>query len=307
MKLARDVSLQDNNTTKIDCVARYFIEAKNREDVINGVKHANSSDLEFLVLGGGSNIILPKIYNGLVIFIANKEYKIEEREGSIILNAQAGSFLPDVSKDISTASGSGFEWAGGVPGTIGGAVRGNAGAFGDFMADYLKTIEVLDIKDLKIELFKKEECYFDYRESIFKKEKRYIVLNVEMEFPKKEGVLEKYKEYLEYRKKNHPTEPSSGSVFKNPKVPEDFFEKHKDTVKFKELGFVPVRHLINECSLSGKVEGGAKISAKHPNFIINIGGATAADIRKLIMIIKDSINQKYGIVVEPEVELINEI
>lgn len=305
MKIFENISLQKKNTTKIDCVAKYFVEVKNNEEVKKAVIYAKKNNIKFLILGAGSNVILPEIYSGLVIYISNKEYKIKEKRDRVILTAQAGAFLPDISKDISYFSASGFEWAGGVPGTIGGATRGNAGAFGDFMSDYLKRIEVLDVETLNNISFLKEDCYFDYRESIFKKEKKYIITSVQMEFLKKKGVIERYKEYLDYRKKNHPTEPSSGSVFKNPKVADDFFEKHKDTRKFIHLGFVPVRYLIGECGLSGKIIGGAQISTKHANFIINISNATHSDIKELIKLIIESIKEKYDITVEPEVEVID--
>ncbi len=305
MGINENISLKEYNTTKIDCTAKYFIEAKNNDELVNSIKYAKENNVDFLVLGGGSNLILPKIYEGLVIYISNKEYKVEEKDNKITLFAQAGAFLPDVSKSISYLSGSGFEWAGGVPGTIGGAVRGNAGAFGDFTADVLKEIEVLDVEELNLKTFKKEECFFDYRESIFKKEKKYIILSAEMEFLKKNGTIEKYKEYLDYRKKNHPKEPSSGSVFKNPKVPDSFYEEYKEVTKFKKLGFVPVRYLIERCGLAGKKIGGAQISLKHPNFIINIGSATSSDIKALINTIKENIKSKYDITIEAEVEIID--
>ncbi len=306
MKIQNSVSLKEYNTTKIDCTAKHFVTAINKDEIVSSIKYARENNIDFLILGGGSNIILPKTYSGLVICISNKDYITEEKDDKVLLVAGAGAFLPDVSKSVSSLFGSGLEWAGGVPGTIGGSVRGNAGAFGDFTADFIKKIEVLDIKTLKEGFLEKEDCYFDYRESIFKKQKNYIILSAFMEFPKKGDALKKYKEYLDYRKKNHPTEPSSGSVFKNPIVTEDFFKRHKDTAKFSNLGFVPIRYLIGECGLSGKEIGGAQISKKHPNFIININNATLSDIKKLIDIVKENIKEKYNIVVDPEVEIIDE-
>ncbi len=304
MEVKENISLKEYNTTKLDCNARYFVAVNNKEDVVNALRFAKEKKVEVIILGGGSNIILPKVYNGLVIHISNRRYKVEETEKKVLLDAQAGAYIPDISKDVSFLGGSGFEWAGGVPGTIGGAVRGNAGAFGDFMADYLKKIEVLDIDTFEVSFLNKEECQFDYRESIFKRNRKYIILSAKMEFNKSNEAKDRYKEYLEYRRKNHPLEPSSGSVFKNPKVADSFFVEYKKTSKFTELGFVPMRYLIEECGLIGKKQGGAQISTKHPNFIINTGGATSSDVEKLIDIIKKNIKDKYKIIVEPEVEVI---
>jgi UDP-N-acetylmuramate dehydrogenase len=303
ISLRENVSLKKHNTMQIDGVARYFLQANNEEDLVEGIKYAKEKKIPFLVIGGGSNIILPQKYEGLVILIKMDKYEREEKDGKIIFHAEAGVTLPDAAVFVEEFLGKGLEWAGGVPGTIGGAVRGNAGAFDDFMEDCVLSVEALNTDSLKKEELNKEECQFGYRESIFKKRKNYIILRAKMEFTKKEND-KKLEEYLEYRKENHPGEPSSGSIFKNPVVGDDFFSQFKEAEKFKELGFVPMRFLIEESGLKGERRGGAKISEKHANFIINEGGATKENIQELLDLVKKKIKERFDIEVQEEVEII---
>jgi UDP-N-acetylmuramate dehydrogenase len=303
-QIKENISLKEYNTMRVDSTARYFLEVEKEEDLIEGLKHTKENNLDFLVIGGGSNIIFPEKYDGLVIFLKMNDYKIEEKTGKIVLLSDAGLSLPDAAKIVNERLGKGLEWAGGVPGTIGGAVRGNAGAFNDFMADCVLEVEAFNTDTFKKEVFKNEECQFDYRESIFKKKRNYIILRAVMEFSKKEkddGIFEKY---LNYRKENHPEEPSSGSIFKNPVVSDDFYNKFKETEKFKDLGFVPMRFLVEECGLKGEKRGGAKISEKHANFIINEGNAKKEDIKELILLVKERVKERFQIDVCEEVEII---
>jgi UDP-N-acetylmuramate dehydrogenase len=301
--LEENISLKEHNTMQIDCVARYFLRADNQENLIEGIKYAKEKKIQFLVIGGGSNIILPQRYEGMVILVTMDKYEGEEKEEKIIFQAEAGVTLPDAAVYVNRLLGKGLEWAGGVPGTIGGAIRGNAGAFGDFMTDCVSFVEVLNTDNFEIEKFDKKGCQFGYRESIFKKKKNYIILRAEMEFIKKEED-KKLEEYLEYRKVNHPTEPSSGSIFKNPVVKDEFYAQFKETEKFKKMGFVPMRFLIEECGLKGEKRGGAKISEKHANFIINENNATKEDIKELLDLVKKEIKEHFNIEVHEEVEII---
>ncbi len=303
MSIEKEVSLKNYNTMEIDSVARYFSKIKKEKDLIDTITWAKQESIPFIVIGGGSNIIFPSRYEGLVILIDMVDFKIEEKDGFIFFEGKAGLSLPYVARMVSERLGKGMEWAGGVPGTVGGAVRGNAGAFGDFMEGCVKSVEALNTDTLEKEVFENHECQFGYRESIFKKEKNYIITKVEMKFPKKEEDG-KLKEYLKYRKDNHPEEPSSGSIFKNPVVDEGFYDKFEETEKFKKLGFVPMRFLVESCGLKGKQQGGAKISEKHANFIINIDGATGDDVKFLINLVKEKVKEKYEIDVKEEVEII---
>ena len=178
----------------------------------------------------------------------------------------------------------GLEWAVGIPGTIEGAVYGNIGAFKKSMKDAVESVEVLDVETEKIKVFKNRDCQFSYRDSIFKRNKNLIILSVKIK-PKKSNP-KKIKKYLNYRKETQPLNfPSAGSVFKNPS------------------GF-SAGELIEKCGLKGKKIGKAKISEKHANFIINLGGAKAKDVLKLIKFIKQKVKNKFGIYLQEEIQIV---
>lgn len=301
IEIKKRVSLKKYNTMEIDCLAEFLKEAKNKEDIEKAIKFAKEKNLSFFILGKGSNVILPLHYKGVVIFIAMDDFHLQEEGEKVMVDVQAGAYLPTLAEAITKAGGKGMEWAGGVPGTLGGAVRGNAGAFGDFIADFVKEVEALHINTYKREVFLKKDCHFAYRNSIFKKKEEWVVLGAKMEFQKEEGGRERFKEYLEYRQKNHPVEPSSGSIFKNPTPGEEFFVNHPEMEKFRELGFVPARVLIAECGLSGERKGEAKISEKHPNFIVNTGAATGDDVQALIHLAQEKVKKRFALEMEEEV------
>ncbi len=303
-RVEEDVSLREYNTMRVECSAKFFVRASNVEDVVRAVKCSQEKGLPFLIMGKGSNIILPSAYEGFVIFMDMKELSLFE-EDMLKVNSEAGVFLPAMAKEVTEKGAHGMEWAGGVPGTVGGAIRGNAGAFDCFISDFLKEVTALNIEeDFKKEVFKKEECFFDYRNSFFKRNNNYIILSASMEFPFKKGVDDKFKEYLRYRRENHPLEPSAGSIFKNPSVKEEFYLKHPEMEKFRDLGFIPARVLIEECGLKGANRGGAQISEKHPNFIINKNGARGEDVKKLIELAKEEVKKKFFIEMKEEVTIV---
>ena len=202
----------------------------------------------------------------------------------------------------------GLEWAAGIPGTVGGAIYGNAGAFGKSIGDAVKSVEVLDVKNLKTKKLKNKDCKFGYRNSMFKQKKNQstkqsfvlgrahkimcsdlVILSVEIRLKKgkKIEIEKKIKEYLEHRKETQPLNFSSaGSIFKNPS------------------GF-SAGELIEQCGLKGKIVGRAKISEKHANFIVNLGGAKAKDVMKLINLAKSKVKKKFGIELEEEIQYLN--
>jgi UDP-N-acetylmuramate dehydrogenase len=180
----------------------------------------------------------------------------------------------------------GLEFLAGIPGEVGGAIRGNAGAFGGEIKEYIESVEV--IRDGKIIEVPAAEADFKYRESAFKHNNDIILSGI---FKLKEGnakeAQEKAKEYLEYRKEKHPWEPSAGSTFKN--------------IKDKRLA---VGKLIEDCGLKGRRVGNAKISEKHANFIVNLGNAKAADVLELISLAKKCVKEKFNIDLEEEIRII---
>jgi UDP-N-acetylmuramate dehydrogenase len=261
--------------------------------------------LPFFILGGGSNVLFSDNgFNGLVIKLQNTQYEI--RNTKIV--AEAGVPLQKLVLESVKKGLSGLENLAGIPGTLGGAIWGNAGAFGREIGDLVEEVKILQIANGKLQIvnLKKEDCKFGYRESIFKK-KNWIILEATLKLKKgkKKEIEEKIKKILRLRKEKQPLEfPSAGSVFKNvpiKKVPKKIREKFKEKIKD---GFLPAGVLIDAVGLKGFQIGGAKISEKHANFIVNVGEAKASDVKELIEKIKKGVKKKFKIQLEEEIKLV---
>jgi UDP-N-acetylmuramate dehydrogenase len=281
--IKENISLKEYTTFKIGGKARYFFVAKDNGDFMSVISWALENNIPFFILGGGSNLLISdKGFKGLVIKAGNNA--IELKKEKII--AQAGVKLSAASAMAKNNNLSGLEWSVGIPGTIGGAVLGNAGAAGKGMNDLIEKVEVFDIKDNKIKIFNNKKCGFGYRESIFKKNKKLIILAAELKFKKenKKNISRLEKSFLDDRLSRQPLDfPSAGSVFKNPKN-------------------FSAGEVIEKCGLKGKKIGRAKISEKHANFIINSGNAKAKDVISLIDIAKKAVKNKFKINLQEEIE-----
>jgi len=284
--IKKNIRIAPYTTFKIGGPAEYFFKAKTKEDLIKAIETARKFKLPFFILAGGSNLLVSdKGFKGLVI--KNQNSKIRIKDSKVI--TEAGVKLNELVKVCLKKSLSGLEWSAGIPGTIGGAIRGNAGAFEKSIAESIEKIEALEINvRLEIKNYEVKDCKFDYRSSIFKEKKNLIVLSAEIRLEKddKSKIKERIERYLNYRKNKHPLEfPSAGSIFKNPKD--------------NAAGI-----LINQCGLSGFKIGQAQISEKHSNFIINLGGAKAEDVCQLIDLIKKKVEEKFGIELKEEIQLL---
>jgi UDP-N-acetylmuramate dehydrogenase len=307
-EIQKNIPLKIYTTFKIGGKARYFFEAKNKEETINSLKVAKELKLPFFILGGGSNLLVSdKGFKGLVIKVQSSKLKIQSFNSYFKFIAEAGIPLAKIVSESLKIGATGFEWAAGIPGTVGGAVRGNAGAFSKSMNEVVKKVEAFDLEKNKIRILKNKDCNFFYKSSVFKKNKNLVVLSVILKFAKgdKKKIRTKIKKYLDYRREKHPVEPSAGSIFKN--IPSknlrlNFFKKFPEAKKVMKENFLPVAFLIDQCGLKGKRIGGAMISKKHPNFIINYQNAKAKDVIRLISLIKREIEKKFGIQLEEEIE-----
>jgi len=298
--IKRNVSLKSYTTFKIGGPAKYFFETKNKKDLIKAILVAKSKKLPFFILGGGSNLLVSdEGFRGLVIKILfSKSYFLNSQ-----ISAEAGTILAELLSATLNTGLTGLEWAAGIPGTVGGAIYGNAGAFKKSMKDITKTVTVLEIKNQKsnIKNLRNKDCKFCYRNSIFKQKKNLIILSATLQLKKgnKLKIEKRIKEYLNYRKETQPLNfPSAGSVFKNPKnfSAGELGEEDKSS----SLSFAAAR-LIEECGLKGKRIGNVKISEKHANFIVNLGGGKAKDVKKLINLAKKKVKEKFGITLEEEI------
>ncbi|MGB6523757.1 MAG: UDP-N-acetylmuramate dehydrogenase [Candidatus Acidiferrales bacterium] len=306
VKILEGVALERHSNYRIGGPARYFCDATNEEDIRGAVLFAREQKLPLFILGGGTNLLISdKGFEGVIL----KPILMQLVAQGETVTVGTGVMVADLLKFTIERSLSGLEWAGGLPGTVGGAVRGNAGAFRGEIKDRIVSVESFDVETLKTISRDKAACQFGYRSSIFKdKDGREIILSakIKLERGDSQRIAAAIQEKISYRMERHPMEyPNIGSTFKNVDlkfVPEEMRESVAKVVKVDPFPVVPTAYLISETGVRGTQRGGAMISPKHPNFIVNLGGATAADVEALIAIIKQRVFEKYGIRLEEEIQ-----
>jgi len=306
-KVRENVSLAPFTTFKVGGPAEYFFIAKTKEDLIEAVKAAQKESLPFFVLGGGSNLLVSdEGYKGLVVKLEISDIRCKNNE----IYAGAGAELKDVVKCSLDNSLTGLEWASGIPGTVGGAIYGNAGAFGSFIEDVIKNVRALDTNELKTRDFPRESCEFSWKGSVFKDKKNLIILAATLILEKgnKKDIEAKIGENINYRKEKHPLDyPSAGCIFKNVKSQisnSELLKEFPEIEEFNKKGYIPAGFLVEKSGLKSKKIGGAQISEKHANFIINTGDAQAKDIMNLIKLVKHEVKDRFGVGLEEEVRYI---
>ncbi|MDP2709065.1 MAG: UDP-N-acetylmuramate dehydrogenase [bacterium] len=305
-KIKKNYDLTDANTFRLSGCAEFFLSVKNKNELRSAARWAKEKKMPLSVLGGGSNVIIKqKKIKGLVIKITGAAYSVKKRN----VKSWSGTSLTGLSKIAERSGLTGLEWANGIPGTIGGAVRGNAGAYGFSLSDSAVEVEVYDRSRDKFIKLDKAACGFSYRHSIFKKRKDLVIIGVKLELAKgKMGEIKKLGgQNLALRLAAKPKEPSAGCIFKNlefnklVRINKPLAEglAAKGLVRAGKIG---VGCLIDQLNLKGKTMGRAKVSLKHANFIINNGGAKAGDVVGLIKLIKQKIKNRYKIDLEEEVQ-----
>jgi UDP-N-acetylmuramate dehydrogenase len=294
---------------KIGGPADYLFEFKSKEELeeaLSAWKELGFGASNIYVIGGGTNILFSD--DGFRGLILKSDIQYIKHEGNVI-EVGAGSKMADLVKYCIDNSLSGLEWAGGLPGTVGGAIRGNAGAFGGETKDSVESVESFNTDTHKIHKRENKDCNFSYRMSIFKKgeAEHEIILRAwfKVSSGNKVEIEEKSKEKEEYRENRHPlNQPNIGSTFKNVpigEVSQNILEEFKDSIKNDPFPILPVAKLLSAAGLKEKTVGGAMVSPKHPNFIVNTGNATSSDVRNLIVKVKEEIKNKYGISLEEEI------
>ena len=302
-----NVLLNQYTTFRIGGSAKYFIEVKDVKEIINTVLVAKKLHLPFFVLGAGSNILFSdKGFNGLIIKIKGQGLKVLRNK----IISSAGVTLSKLTGESIKQGLSGLEWFIGIPGTLGGAIWANSGAFGKSISDAIETVEVLDIKTLKIKKLSVRQCRFNYKDSIFKTNANLIILSATL-FCKKSS-LQKIRQAVVgmqvKRKASQPLNyPSAGCVFQN--VTKQIRNKklikgYPELAKFNQKNVIPAGYLIEKCGLKGKQVGDAKISELHANFIINLNKAKARDVLKLINLAKSSVKKKFGVKLKEEIKIV---
>lgn len=306
-KIEKNINLAKFTTFKIGGGAKFFIEVKTKEELLTTFVWVKKNKEKIFILGGGSNVLInDKGLDGLVIKMINDNISLHGER----LECGAGASLARAVRLAMSNNLSGLEWAIGIPGaTIGGAIIGNAGAFGTSMSGIVETVEVFNIKKKKFELFSKKDCEFDYRESIFKKDNNYLIWNVVLKMRKgnKRQIDESINRNLEFRNAKQPKLPSAGSIFKNLTI--DYLRECNKNLADKALEDRIVKNnmlgagwLINLAGLRGKTIGGAKVSLEHANFIINTSKATSGDVVMLISYIKQQVRNRFKVQLQEEVQ-----
>jgi UDP-N-acetylmuramate dehydrogenase len=308
INLQKNVLLKEYSNYKIGGTAKFLVEVSSVDELREAFTAVPSEKI--YVLGGGTKtLISDKGFDGLVII--NKIEGIEQEGDNVRVGS--GTQMKDVLDYCIENSYSGLEWAGGLPGTIGGAVRGNAGSFKGETKDVVVQVESIDLKTLSEKVRDNAECKFGYRDSTFKSGvgSNDLITHVILRFVlgDKKEISEKIQQKIDYRINRQPLEyPSIGSTFKN--IPLDSLsrelqEKFASFVKNDPFPMVPVTKLLALCDLKGKKVGGAMISDKQPNFIVNIDNATALDVKALIEIARNAVKEKFNLFLEEEVVHLN--
>ena len=286
-EVEENVSLVKLNTYHIGGMAKYLVKPNSINDLVEVLKVLKENNVDYFILGNGSNIVLnSKFYEGVVI----KLDKINGIEVSPELNtayAEAGAMIGKVTLETVNKGLTGLEFAAGIPGTVGGCIYGNAGAYNACIMDYVESVTVID-EDFNINIIKHEDIEYGYRTTMFKEQKKYVIVAAKfyLKVGDKANSLEMIKERQERRAATQPLEyPSAGSVFRNPDG--DYAGR-----------------LIEFCGLKGARIGGAEVSEKHANFVINKENASSKDVHDLICYIHDTVLNKTNVDLEIEQEFI---
>ncbi|MGE5042406.1 MAG: UDP-N-acetylmuramate dehydrogenase [Candidatus Levyibacteriota bacterium] len=320
MRILENAVIAQHLWYKIGGTSRFLLKCENTEDILEAFQFIKKEKIKkFFIAGLGSNVLFPDgFFDGAVIQISSENTTQISLVGKETLEVFAGVTLDQVIRFGFQHNLIGLEWAGGLPGTVGAAVRGNVGAFGGEIKDIFAGAEVLDASSKKLEVRRltKRDIRFGYRSSTIKKNPNLVVLSAKFKLVKVADdrlarARQSYFANIEYRKLKHPMEfPSTGSAFKNISEPENIekilavFPDIESDVRIKWHGKVSIGYLNKRLDLSGLQIGGAQISNKHSNFIVNTGGATAADVNSIINKVQQTFQENFGFKPEPEVEIV---
>lgn len=281
-------TLKNLNTYRIGGTARYLVSPNSAKDLISILKLLKENNIKYFILGNGSNIVLSdNEYDGAVIRL-NKLNGLEIHEDLKMAYAEAGTMLPKLAQESVNKSLTGLEFAAGIPGTVGGAIYGNAGAYNSCILDYVLSVTVIN-EDLELETIEHEDITYGYRTSMFRENKNYIIVGAKffLKNGDKKSSLEVIEERRQRRAETQPVEyASAGSVFRNPEG--DYAGR-----------------LIESSGLKGYKIGDAEVSTKHANFIVNKGNASSADVYKLINYVHDTVLEKTNVDLKIEQEFID--
>ncbi len=291
--LLKDEPLKNHTTFKIGGMAKYFVCVKNETTLLLLINFCSANSIKYMIIGNGSNLLFSdKGYDGAIIKLEEEFNYInieqDTEEEYALLTAGAGASLARVAKEASNNNLSGLEFASGIPGTVGGAVLMNAGAYDGEIGNVCIKSRYIDNKNRSVKIYEKQDMDFSYRHSIYQNTLD-IILNATFKLKKcinNSCIEEKMKSLNARRKEKQPLEyPSAGSTFKRPS------------------GYYAGK-LIEDCGLKGYRHGDAMVSEKHSGFVINVGNATFDDVISVIEHVKEVVYNNTGVIMEPEVKII---
>lgn len=287
--ILKNEPMSKHTSFKIGGNAEYFIKIRAIENLKKVLVFANKNKIPVTIVGNGTNLLVKEGgIKGFVLKLELNGFKIKRNANDILITVESGMSLAALSAIALKEEIAGLEFISGIPGTIGGALRMNAGAYGSEMKDIVVKTKAMTY-DGKIKNFTLEEQNFSYRNSVFSNDE-YIILEttVKLQKGKKEEIEEKIQEYSTARKSSQPYEyPNAGSTFK------------------RKEGFITAK-LIDECGLKGYSVGEAEVSRKHAGFIINKGNATAEDVLELVDVVKTKVKEKFDVDIELEILVLGE-
>jgi UDP-N-acetylmuramate dehydrogenase len=302
LNLLRQIPLASQTTFKIGGSARFFAEVHDESEIVEAIEWAKQQGVPYAILGGGSNMLVSdEGYDGLVIKISCASIIYD---GDLV-SIDAGRNLLQTIRDTAEKSLGGWDKLAGIPGTVGGAARGNAGAFGSELKDFVTYVRALDTSSGEFNEFANAECSFSYRNSFFKQHPQYLITLVQVKLAQveKDSALSSIEATIAEREKRHlQNVRAAGSFFMNPTAPAEvvaLFEREKG-VKARE-GRVPAGWLIEKAGFKGATYGGAQASMQHPNYLVNASGeATSAEVLELADTIKEAVREQFGVELSEE-------
>ena len=320
MNIYENFSLAEILYYKIGGEAKYVLKIQDAQDLLEALEFVEKNHISHILpVGLGANLLMSDaFFDGAVFWFAKPTEPLMSVHEDGRLEAFAGYLLDEVIQFSFSHNLVGLEWAGGLPSTVGGAVRGNVGAFGNEIKKVVEKVEVIDIHNGKVEtktLFNMD-LDFGYRSSIIKKKPQLIITKVFFKLQKtNEKLVEEaqntYFDKIAYRKEHNPVEyPSCGSTFKNITEKENIakilavWSDIAENMATKWHGKIAMGYIIRRLGLAGTTIGRGQISEKHSNYLINLGGASFDDIYGLLEKVKNTFHTTFGFFPEPEVQII---
>ncbi len=305
IEVKENVPLAPLTTFQIGGKARYFVDVTTDDEMREALHWAHDFSIRPIILAGGSNVLVPdEGVEALIVHVVSGHFSFVGKE----LDADAGRDLLGLIREAGRRGLGGWESLAGIPGTVGGAVRGNAGAFGPEIKDFVHTVKAINMNTGKTQEFVNAECGFQYRNSFFKQHAKWLITRVYLHLhkvaPAESAKLVK-RTIAEREKRHLQNVCAAGSFFMNPTVSreiQEMFEREKSAPA--RLGRVPAGWLIEKAGMKGATVGDAIASLQHPNYIVNQGNATAKDVETLAQNVKIAVMSQFGVDLHEEAAII---